>query len=93
MLLEAVTDALLGGHPLLDAAVDAAALAGGDGFGGEVVDAGHEAVLNKTTESLHRSISTSILRQEMGLRVTDAHELLDLSLLHALLEHALFAGG
>jgi hypothetical protein len=36
----------------LDAAVDAAALPGRDGLGGEVVDAGHEAVLNETTESL-----------------------------------------
>lgn len=52
MLLEAVANALLGGHPLLDAAVDAAALPGRDGLGGEVVDAGHEAVLNETTESL-----------------------------------------
>lgn len=92
MLLEAVADALLGGHPLLDAAVDAAALARGDGFGGEVVDTGHEAVLNKTAESLRRSISTPILRREMVLGETHAHELLDLSLLHALLEHALFAG-
>lgn len=56
VLLEAVADALLGGHPLLDAAVDAAGLAGGDGFGGEVVDAGNEAVLNETAESLYRLI-------------------------------------
>lgn len=52
VLLESVADALLGGHPLQDAAVNAAALAGGDGFGGEVVDAGHEAVLDEAAEGL-----------------------------------------
>lgn len=53
VLLEAVADALLRGHPLLDAAVDAAAFPVGNGLGGEVIDAGHEAVLDKTAESLY----------------------------------------
>lgn len=53
MLLEAFADALLGGHPLGHAAVDAATLAGRDGLGGEVVDAGHEAVLNESAEGLN----------------------------------------
>lgn len=61
MLLEAVANALLGGHPLLDAAVDAAALPGRDGLGGEVVDAGHEAVLNETTESAHKLLDLALL--------------------------------
>lgn len=52
VLLEAVADSLLGGHPLLDATVDAAALARGDGLGGEVVDAGVEAMLHEAAESL-----------------------------------------
>lgn len=52
MLLEAVADALLGGHPLEDAAVDASVFAGGEGLGGEVVDAGHEAVLDEAAEGL-----------------------------------------
>ena len=52
MLLEAVADALLRSHPLLDAAVDAAAFPVGNSLGGEVIDAGHEAVLDKTAESL-----------------------------------------
>lgn len=45
VLLEAVADALLRGHPLEHAAVDAAALARRDGLGGEVVDTCGEAVL------------------------------------------------
>jgi hypothetical protein len=52
VLLESLADTLLSGHPLGNAAVDAAALAGGDGLGGEVVDAGHEAVLNETAKGL-----------------------------------------
>ncbi len=52
MLLETIADALLGVPPLHDAAVDAAALAGGDGLGGEVVDARVEAMLRETAESL-----------------------------------------
>lgn len=52
MLLEAIADALLGGHPLEDATVDAAVLARGEGFRGEVVDAGVEAVLNETAKGL-----------------------------------------
>ena len=52
VLLEAVTDALLGGHPLQDTAVDAAVLLGGERLGGEVVDAGDEAVLDEAAECL-----------------------------------------
>ena len=52
VLLEAVAHALLGGHPLHDAAVDAAALARRDRLGGEVVDAGVEAVLDETAKCL-----------------------------------------
>ena len=53
VLLEAVADALLGGHPLEDAPVDAAVLLGGDGLGGEVVDARGEAVLDEAAECLY----------------------------------------
>ena len=52
VLLEAVADALLGGHPLEDAAVDAAVFAGREGLGGEVVDARGEAVVDEAAESL-----------------------------------------
>ncbi len=52
VLLEAVADALLGGHPLEDAAVDAAVFAGREGLGGEVVDARGEAVIDEAAESL-----------------------------------------
>lgn len=52
MLLESVADALLSDHPLLDTAADAAIFAGGEGLGGEVVDAGIEAVLDKTAVGL-----------------------------------------
>ena len=52
MLLEPVADALLGGHPLAEAAVEAAVLAGGDGFGCEVVDARVEAVFYDAAEGL-----------------------------------------
>jgi hypothetical protein len=52
VLLEAVANALLRGHPLKHAAVDAAALARRDGLGGEVVDARGEAVLDEAAESL-----------------------------------------
>lgn len=52
VLLEPIADTLLGGHPLEDAAVDAAVFFGGHGLGGEVVDAGGEAVLDEATECL-----------------------------------------
>ena len=52
MLLEAVADALLGGHPLEYASVDAAVLLCRDGLGGEVVDARIEAVLDEAAKSL-----------------------------------------
>lgn len=61
VLLEAVADALLRGHPLLDAAVDAAAFPVGNGLGGEVIDAGHEAVLDKTAESTHKLLDLALL--------------------------------
>lgn len=53
VLLEALADALLRGHPLEDAAVKTAGLLGGEGLGGEVVDAGGEAVLDEAAESLY----------------------------------------
>lgn len=52
MLLESLAHALLRSHPLENAAVEAAGFLGGERFGGEVVDAGGEAVLDKTAESL-----------------------------------------
>lgn len=52
MLLEALGEARVHGHGLLHAAGDAAALARGDGLGCEVVDAGHEAVVNQVAEEL-----------------------------------------
>lgn len=54
VLLEALAHALLCGHPLEDAAVETAGLLGGDRFGGKVVDAGGEAVLDKSAESLEQ---------------------------------------
>lgn len=53
MLLEPIADALLCGHPLHDAAVDAAVFAARYGLGGEVVDARGEAVLYEAAECLH----------------------------------------
>lgn len=53
MLLEALSEAGLGGHGLLHAAGDAAVLARRDGLGCEVVDAGHEAVVDQASEELH----------------------------------------
>lgn len=61
MLLEALAHALLRGHPLEDAAVEAAGLLGGERFGGEVVDAGGEAVLDKTTESADELFDLALL--------------------------------
>lgn len=52
VLLEALAHALLRGHPLEDAAVEASGFLGGKRLGGEVIDAGGEAVLDKTAESL-----------------------------------------
>lgn len=96
VLLEALAHALLRGHPLEDAAVEAARLLGGERFGGEVVDAGGEAVLDKTAESLDSYCCQ--LRNPYRFRDvfegerdrTYADELFDLTLLHALLESALF---
>lgn len=53
VLLEALSEASLGGHGLLHAAGDAAVLARRDGLGCEVVDAGHEAVVDQAAEELH----------------------------------------
>lgn len=53
VLLEALGEASLGGHGLLHAAGDAAVLARRDGLGCEVVDAGHEAVVDQAAEELH----------------------------------------
>lgn len=52
VLLEALAQALGHGHGLLDAAADAAGLAGRQRLGGEVVDAGHEAVVDEVAEEL-----------------------------------------
>jgi hypothetical protein len=46
MLLESFAEALRQGHVFLDAARDAARLAARERLGGEVVDAGHEAVVD-----------------------------------------------
>lgn len=87
MLLEAVADTLLCGDPFLDAAVDAAGFLGGEGLGGEVVNAGGEAVLNEAAESLGH---VSIERIRGTKREAYVGELLDLALLHALLQRTLF---
>lgn len=52
VLLEALAEALLGEHLLLDAAGDAAGLAGRQGLRGEIVDAGYEAVVDEVAEEL-----------------------------------------
>lgn len=52
MLLEALAEALRERHVLLHAARDAAGLAGREGFGREVVDAGHEAVIDEVAKEL-----------------------------------------
>ena len=107
VLLEAVADALLRGHPLEDAAVDAAVFARREGFGGEVVDAAGEAVLDETAKGLSLSSampkccrSSDSRRDEVGNLpelgrelVTYTHKLLDLALLHALLQRALLGVG
>lgn len=91
MLLEAIADALLGGHPLEDAAVQAARLLGRERLGGEVVDTGGEAVLNETAKGLNNVaklgtlIEVEIKKRRRDFLATYAHELLDLALLHALL--------
>lgn len=54
VLLEALGEAGLGGHGLLHAAGDAAVLARRDGLGCEVVDAGHEAVVDQASEELRK---------------------------------------
>lgn len=103
VLLEALGEARVHGHGLLHAAGDAAALARGHGPGCEVVDAGHEAVVDQVAEELReggemtmRLASSSAggggRRGHQEKRVwvcTNADELLDLALLHALLEVAL----
>ena len=57
VLLETIAHALLRGHPLEHTAVDAAVFAGGDCLGGEVVDAGGEAVFNEAAEGLFAFVS------------------------------------
>lgn len=51
-LAEALAETRLGGHGLEHAAADAAGLATGKGLGGEVVDAGSEAVVYEVAEDL-----------------------------------------
>lgn len=53
MLLESLGEPSLSGHGLLHAAGDAAVLTRRDGLGCEVVDAGHEAVVDQAAEELH----------------------------------------
>ena len=52
VLLEALSEAGVHSHSLLHAASNAAALSGRDGLGCEIVDAGHEAVVDQVTEEL-----------------------------------------
>lgn len=52
MLLEALGQTLATGHVLLHTARDAAVLALGHGLGGEVADAGGEAVVDEVAEEL-----------------------------------------
>src|SRR3569833_661672 len=59
VLLEALAQAGGHGHGLLHAAGDAACLAVGEGFGGEVIDARHEAVVDQVSEQLSPSFVSS----------------------------------
>lgn len=101
VLLEAVADALLGGHPLEHTAVDATVFAGREGLGGEVVDARGEAVVDEAAESLNVMEVSSVFFFFVLpvcwcpclLVMTYSHELLDLTLLHALLKGALLGCG
>lgn len=72
MLLEALGQALARGHVLLHAARDAAVLALGDGFRGEVVDAGAEAAVDEVAEELLLLVgcvsSASLGKEETGGR-------------------------
>lgn len=52
LFLESLTDTLTSSHEFLDAAGDATSFAGDEGFGGEVVDAGVEAVGYEVGEHL-----------------------------------------
>lgn len=52
LLREALSYPLAPSHELLHAAVDAAGLAGDEGLGGEVVDAGVEAAVDEAGEHL-----------------------------------------
>lgn len=61
VLLEALAEALLGEHLLLDAAGDAAVLARRERLGGEVVDAGVEAVVNDVAEDVHELLDLALL--------------------------------
>jgi hypothetical protein len=61
VLLEAIAHALLGSHPLEDAAVEAAVFARGEGLGGEVVDARDEAVFDEAAECLLDDAVLSVL--------------------------------
>jgi hypothetical protein len=54
LFLEPLPDALTAGHELADASRDAAGLAGDQRFGGEVIDAGLEAMVDEVREHLRR---------------------------------------
>lgn len=93
VLLEALAQALRHGHVLLDAARHAARLAARQRLGGEVVDTRDEAVVYEVAKELFFYL---FRQQDMGGQAskqrnkTYTEKLLDLSLLHALLELARF---
>lgn len=67
VFLEALGQALLGVHKLLDAAGHALALAVGDGLGGEVVGAGSEAVVDEAGEEADKLLHLALLEALLQL--------------------------
>ncbi len=61
LLGEPLADALASSHELGDTAADTSGLAGDEGLGGEVVDAGVEAAVDQAGEHLRRSVSGDFL--------------------------------
>lgn len=64
---ETLTEAGLGRHGLCDAAGDAAALAAREGLGGEVVDAGVEAVVHEVAKDGHKLLDLALLEAVLEL--------------------------
>jgi hypothetical protein len=62
LFLEPLPDALTAGHELADASRDAAGLAGDQRFGGEVIDAGLEAMVDEVREHLRRWRVSKVLK-------------------------------